>query len=109
MSDDGRVRFAVSYFGNRYSHHAREDLRAIAETGATVVVHVMSEADRRWNPGTMAELVNISGEAGLESWLIPWAVGGVFGGESASYAVAEHPAACQRSNDGRHLPALCPR
>jgi len=41
--------------------------------------------------------------------LIPWAVGGVFGGESASYAVGEHPAACQRSSDGRHLAALCPR
>jgi len=41
--------------------------------------------------------------------LIPWAVGGVFGGESASYAVGEHPAACQRSSVGEPLPALCPR
>jgi hypothetical protein len=33
----------------------------------------------------------------------------VFGGESASYAVGEHPEACQRASDGRFLPALCPR
>jgi hypothetical protein len=99
----------VSYFGNRYPHHARRDLEAIAASGASFVVHVMSEADVRWNPGTMAELVKIGRELGLQPWLSPWAVGGVFGGESASYAVAEHPEACQRGSDGRYLPALCVR
>ena len=81
----------------------------MASTGASFVVHVMSEADLRWNPGTMAELVEIGHEYGLQPWLTPWAVGGVFGGESASYAVGEHPDACQRGSDGRHLAALCPR
>lgn len=109
MPERKDLRLAVSYFGNRYPHHAREDFRAISETGATVVVHVMSEADLRWNPDTIAELVAIGREHDLQSWLIPWAVAGVFGGESASYAVGEHPEACQRANDGRHLPALCPR
>jgi hypothetical protein len=103
------VRFGVSYFGNRYLHHAREDLQAIAATGASFVVHVMSEADLRWNPGTIADLVAAGREAGLRPWLTPWALGGVFGGEAASYAVGEHPEACQRASDGRHLPALCPR
>jgi hypothetical protein len=103
------TRLGVSYFGNRYPHHAREDLHAIAETGATFVVHVMSEADVRWNPGTMADVIGIGRELGLQPWLTPWGYGGVFGGESASYAVGEHPEACQRTSDGRHLPALCPR
>jgi hypothetical protein len=53
--------------------------------------------------------VQIGHEYGLQPWLTPWAVGGVFGGESSSYAVSEHPDACQRASDGRHLPALCPR
>jgi hypothetical protein len=79
------------------------------EMSADAVVHVMSEADLRWNPGTMADLVALSREAGLTPWLTPWGLGGVFGGESASYAVGEHPEACQRASDGRHLPALCPR
>jgi hypothetical protein len=103
------ARFGVSYFGNRYPHHARVDLAAIAASGASFVVHTMSEADLRWNPGTMAQLVGIGREFGLQPWFVPWALGGVFGGESASYAVGEHPEACQRDNQGRHLPALCPR
>src|SRR5215212_7935934 len=81
----------------------------MASTGTDFVVHVMSEADLRWNPGTMAELVRIGNEYGLQPWFTPWAVGGVFGGETASYAVGAHPEACQRGSDGRHLPALCPR
>jgi hypothetical protein len=109
MAEGTPVRLGVSYFGNRYPSHAREDLRAIAETGAGFVVHAVSEADLRWNPETIAELVHIGREFGLQPWLSPWALGGVFGGESASYAVGEHPEACQRASDGRHLPALCPR
>jgi hypothetical protein len=109
MTDVPRTTLVVSYFGNRYLHHAREDLRAMREMGADAVVHVMSEADLRWNPGTMADLVALSREAGLTPWLTPWGLGGVFGGESASYVVGEHPEACQRASDGRHLPALCPR
>lgn len=109
MPDASPPRFGFSYFGNRYPHHARADLRAMAELGAGFVVHVMSEADLRWNPGTLGDLVQIGSGFGLQPWLTPWGVGGLFGGETASYAVGEHPEACQRDNDGRHLPALCPR
>jgi hypothetical protein len=109
MTRTRRPRFGVSYFGNRYPNHARADLEAMAASGAEFVVQVMSEADLRWNPGTMTELVAIGNEYGLQPWFVPWALGGLFGGESASYAVGEHPEACQRGNDGRHLPALCPR
>ena len=56
--------FGVSYFGNRFPHHAREDMRAMKEAGADFVVLVMSESDLRWNPGTMSELVAIARECG---------------------------------------------
>ncbi len=102
-----RPRLGLSYFGNRYPGHARHDLEAIAATGASIVDHVMSEADLRWNPGTIAELVGIGKELGLENWLAPWGLGGAFGGEASSYAVMETPDQCQRDNDGVHLPALC--
>jgi hypothetical protein len=99
----------VAYFGNRYLHHARADFAEIAAMGASYVVHAMSEADLRWNPGTMGELVAAGRELGLTAWMTPWALGGVFGGEASSYAVMEHPEACQQDNEGNHLPALCPR
>jgi hypothetical protein len=99
----------VAYFANRYVGHARSDLAEIADMGASYVVHTMSEADLRWNPGTMRELVSAGRELGLTAWVTPWALGGVFGGEAPSYAVMEHPEACQRDNHGNHLPALCPR
>lgn len=109
MPEQVSPRLAVSYFGNRYPQHAREDMAALAEAGVNDVVLVMSESDLRWNPGTMAELVQVAHDAGLEPWLTAWAIGGVFGGETASYAVGEHPEGCQRDNAGAHVPALCPR
>lgn len=101
--------FGIAYFGNRYLHHARADLAEIAATGSTFVVHAFSEGDLRWNPGTMRELVEAGAEAGLQSWMTPWGLAGVFGGESPSYAVMNHPEACQRDDEGMPLPALCPR
>jgi hypothetical protein len=99
----------IAYFGNRYLHHARADLAEIASAGATYVVHAMSEADLRWNTGTMRDIVAAGKEISLDSWMTPWALGGVFGGEAPSYAVMEHPEACQRDDRDNHLPALCPR
>ncbi len=98
---------AIAYFGNRYADHAQADLAEIAGMGATTVCHTFSEADLRWNPANMAELVRIGRDAGLSSWFTPWAIGGIFGGESPSYAVMEHPEATQRDNQGKMLPALC--
>lgn len=101
--------FGVAYFGNRYLHHARADLAEMASTGSSFVVHTFSESDLRWNPGTMRALVDAGTEVGLQSWMTPWGLGGVFGGESPSYAVMTHPEGCQRDDRGTHLPALCPR
>lgn len=102
-----RSELGIAYFGNRYPGHARADLADMAALGATTVIHTCSEADLRWNPGTMADLVALGREQGLSAWFTPWALGGVFGGESASYAVMEYPAATQRDNLGNPLPALC--
>ncbi len=109
MADFPPPLLGVAYFGNRYPHHAHTDLQAIAATGAKFVVHTMSEVDLRWNPGTIADLVTISRESGLSSWLTPFAVAGIFGGEAASYAIGDYPEAWQEDNRARRLPALCPR
>jgi len=102
-----RPPLGIAYFGNRYPDHARADLTEMAELGASAVVHTFSEADLRWNPGTMADFIGIGRASGLDAWCTPWALGGIFGGETASYAVMEHPGATQRDQHGAPLPALC--
>lgn len=97
----------IAYFGNRYLEHARADLAEIAALGATTVVHTFSEVDLRWNPGTMTDLIECGRLAGLDAWCTPWGLGGVFGGEAASYAVMEHPNTIQQDQYGNLLPALC--
>lgn len=102
-----RPPLGIAYFGNRYAGHARADLAEMAELGATTVVHTFSEADLRWNPATMTELIGIGRALGLDAWCTPWGLGGIFGGEAASYAVMMHPEATQRDQRGAPLPALC--
>lgn len=102
-----RPEIGIAYFGNRYPAHARVDLAEMTELGASTVIHTYSETDLRWNPGTMTDLVAIGREYGLDAWFTPWALGGVFGGEAASYAVMDYPEATQWDNLGRPLPALC--
>ena len=65
MGEATKPRFGVSYFGNRYPHHARADMRDMRDAGANFVVLVMSESDLRWNPGTMTELVEIARECAV--------------------------------------------
>jgi len=102
------MRFATSYFGNRIVRHARADMQRLREDGFGIVVHTFSENDLRFYRGTLREIVAATREAGLDVWLDPWGVGGVFGGEAFSAAAVEEPSWLQVSEDGSTLPACCP-
>ena len=41
--------------------------------------------------------------SGMEAWLDPWGVAGIFAGEAESAFVARHPHACQVATNGRPL------
>ncbi|MEI8176292.1 MAG: hypothetical protein WCG78_05445 [Candidatus Omnitrophota bacterium] len=101
------LKTGVSYFGSRIARHVRADMRDIARHGCTFVVHTYSELDQEFYQGTMSEISDLSRAAGLEVWVDPWAVGGVFGGESYSKFVAVHLDARQISAKGVSLPAAC--
>lgn len=55
----------------------------------------------------MKEIAQISRAAGLEVWVDPWAVGGVFGGETYSKFVAVNLDEREVSAKGESLPAAC--
>ena len=103
------MKTGVSYFGNRIARHYRErDLPEIVDAGCTFVVHTFSENDLRFYPGAMAELVAATHEAGLEAYLDPWGLGGLFAGEAFSAFLTEHPVAWQVRADGTPVAAACP-
>lgn len=100
--------FATSYFGNRIVRYVQADMRRLATEGFGIVVHTFSEHDLRYYRAAMSRIVAASHDAGLEVWLDPWGLGGVFGGEAFSDVALKEPGWSQRSAGGARLPACCP-
>ncbi len=97
------MKLGCSYFGNRIMRHVAEDMKYLADKHFTYVVHTFSENDFHFYGRTMKDIVRISKECGLETYLDPWGVGKVFGGEAFSEFVCTHPQVRQIISDG--LPA----
>src|SRR5690349_16380766 len=100
------TKFGVSYFGNRFLSHAKDDLKRIADC-SDYVVHTLSEADMSYHKKVMNSICNESRKLGLEVWADPWSLGGVFGGEAFSRFLMEHRDAWQVMSDGRVMPSAC--
>jgi len=101
------MKTGVSYFGNRFLKHFLRDLEDIKAHHCTYIVHCFEENDLLYYLDTMKEIVAATHEAGLEAWIDPWGVGGVFGGEAQSGLLGRHPEALQVTSDGQHVPAAC--
>ncbi|MCX5715959.1 MAG: hypothetical protein NTV07_03690 [Candidatus Omnitrophica bacterium] len=101
------LKLGISYFGSRIQRHVKEDMADVVRHNCNFVVHTFSETDLEFYKGTMKEIVEISHGAGLEVWIDPWAVGGVFGGETYSKFIAQHLDVRQISAKGESLPAAC--
>ena len=102
------VETGVSYFSGRTLRHVRADLEDMAAHHCTYVVHCLTETDLLYAKATMREIVDATHEAGLEAWLDPWGVTGIFSGETLSRFPLDHPEAWQVLSDGRRAAAGCP-
>jgi hypothetical protein len=103
------MKLGVSYFGNRMPEHfAERDLPELVAMGCTFVLHTFSEHDLEFYPEAIKEMVRLSKDAGLEVYVDPWGVGGVFGGEAYSRFLLNHPEAWQMTADGVPVPMACP-
>ena len=102
------VKLGTSYFGVRNPEHVKRDLDRMIEAGCNTVLHTFSENDFLFYRGTMQEIVELSKKKGLEVYIDPWGVGGVFGGEAFTRFALEHDDARQVLSDGRLAPAACP-
>lgn len=68
----------------------------------------LSETDLWFNTGTIGRQIYEARHLGLETWLDPWGVCGLFGGESLTHFVARYPETAQRTREGAPVPAACP-
>jgi hypothetical protein len=101
------IDLGVAYFDARAPRHTIPDLNDMAASGCTYVVHTFSEFDQLWQPESVRRLVHETRARGMDSWIDPWSVGEVFGGEPFSRFGALHPEARQVGSDGVVRPAAC--
>jgi hypothetical protein len=101
------MKTGVAYHDVRNPHHVREDLKDMVAHHCSFVVHTFSEADLIFYRRAMKEIVKASHDLGLEVYVDPWAVGGIFGGEALSRFVAENLADRQVLADGTSVAAAC--
>ena len=92
----------AAYHGNRMPHHAWEDLRDMMRNGMDLVVHMLSHTDWDRHLNRMRDIVSISTEVGLESWIDNWGLGGPPGDKS--HFLSYHPEAHQYYSDGQMDP-----
>lgn len=102
------IETGVSYFSSRDLRHVRQDLEETVAHGCSYVVHCFTETDLLYYRGSMRTVLEATRRAGLEAWLDPWGVAGVFSGETLSRFLVAHPEALQVLSDGRRAPAACP-
>jgi hypothetical protein len=101
------MKTGVAYHDVRNPIHVRKDLQDMVEHHCSFVVHTFSEADLIFYRRAMKEIVKASHDLGLEVYVDPWAVGGIFGGEALSRFVAENLADRQVLVDGTSAAAAC--
>ena len=101
------MEFGASYFGVRDVRHVRDDLNRFDDEGLDAIVHTFSERDETFYEGTMAEIVAESSDQGFRTYVNPWAVGKVFGGEALSEFLAKHPDARQQTVTGERQHGGC--
>lgn len=102
------MKLGTSYFGNRWLKHAATDLKDIKAQHCDWVLHTFDEVDLRFNKGNLKAMTAMSHRLGLKVLYSPWAVGGVFGGESLSAFTGYHPEACQVLSTGERTAHACP-
>lgn len=102
------MRFGTSYHGSRRLVHVERDFDTMVAAGASIVVLCLTEEEAAYRPGLVGPIVAAAAARGLEPWLDPWGVLGLFGGEAASWAVARDPSLRQVLSSGQAVPGACP-
>lgn len=102
------MEFGTAYFDNLILRHFRADMEEVRRKGCTFVVLTFAEVNLQFHEETFRAMTAEARRQGLFVVLDPWAVGGVFGGETFTHLPLYHPEDRQVRSDGKKAPALCP-
>ncbi len=70
------LKLGVAYHGNRILSHVREDMTELAKNGMNLVVHMYTHNDMMRHRTILKDIVSISEELGLETWIDNWGIDG---------------------------------
>jgi len=101
------MKTGVAYFQARDVRHVERDLDEMLDNHCNMIIHCYSELDMAFYNRAMEQIVKMSKDRKMEVYLDPWALGGIYGGESFSRFVAENLSARQVNNRGDSVPAAC--
>ena len=101
------MKYGLSYFGCRYPQHFKKDLDELKKKGFQKVLITYSENDYFFYSKTIKLLNQIAKENGFETYLNPWGVLGIFGGEAFSKFLLDNIDIWQKNNLGEIVPHAC--
>ncbi len=97
----------IVYLGNRDPYHYISDIEEILTHHCNFIVHIITEEDLEYYRKTLAELFEISKEAGFTVIAQPWGIGNVLDGFTPSKFVLEHQESLQMLSNFQSVPAAC--
>ncbi len=98
MDTAGKLHLGAAYHGNRMPHHAEQDLLDMATHGMDTVVHMLSHTDWNRHLNVIKDIIGMSADLGLESWVDNWGLAGSPG--DTSHFLALYPDAHMVYSDG---------
>lgn len=105
------VNFGCSYYDNKNPIHFRTDMEYLKQNGLNHLVLCFSENDQKYYADNFKKLVAICKEYEIETWLDPWAYGGIYGGEAfswfASWIENCKQVAINSNNEHKKVSVLC--
>ncbi|MEA4822652.1 MAG: hypothetical protein VB111_00860 [Clostridiaceae bacterium] len=76
------LKTGYAYHGNRMPQHVETDLRDMAAHNTNLVVHMFSHTDWDRHKNIMKEIVAMTEDYGMETWIDNWGLGGPPGDKS---------------------------
>jgi hypothetical protein len=101
------MKFGTAYFGNIILKHFIKDMQEVRRQGCSFIVLTFSEVDAMFHQETCRQMAMEAKRQGLVTLVDPWAIAGIFGGESLTQLPVFHDEERQLRSDGKRAPALC--